>query len=424
MPILLSLDPKEANMREGGKTTLKRALRLGLSIQMLFFCILLPGPFRKSGRVAAEKLPNEKTALYLVISGEPDRDVFQIDRSTLLIAGQTGTGIKPSSSGFEYKDVNGDGLLDLLLLLNDDSAVRQAKGSRLTGATYNGVAIDGSWYVAERDSSRGTISRLFAGSIQTAVPSCTLGPFRRTIGEELFAGRLIPNGVASTCGVTKPCPGTDVTFDTGEDFNGFLDPFRVNMSTRPVCVTVTTTAFSCASGVHTTAILGDLVSFTDLCHGYAGDSGGGTGTGGTTTFSFTVPPGELYSLVFMGETPLAQCDDFGYTISISPCTVLCLQDDSTGDQISFSSSSPRGVYLFRSCQFQFFTLTGTGSVFKRGSIVTLTDPGNSGPRVLARFDESTKKGTASVIFPIINFRSTITDRNIADNSCTCSGSQP
>jgi hypothetical protein len=187
------------------------------------------------------------------------------------------------------------------------------------------------------------------------------------------------------------------------------------MSTSPACVTVTTTAIACASGVHTTAVVGDLINFVNMCDGYAGDSGVGTGASGTTSFSFTVPPGELYSLVFAGETPATPCAAFSYTISISPCSVQCIQDDSSGDQLTFSSE--RGTFLFRSCRLG-FTLTGRGTATRKASQVSLIDF-EPHLRVLAKYDESTKKGSASVVFFPSNFSTTIIDRNITDNTCEC-----
>jgi hypothetical protein len=399
------------------KSGLTNALRLALASQILFLCALPHGPTNSSGLAAAENFQLQKRATYLVICGEPDRDVAQINGQTVMIGAQAGPGIRPLARSGEYRDVNGDGLLDLLLLLTEDySTLRYTKGLQLTGSTYSGIPIGGSWYLADKDTATGAILSLSAGSVQAVQPGCTLGPFRGTFGDSPVGGRLIPNGISSTCGVTKPCPGTEVTIDTPlPDFNSFQDAFRVNQSTLPACVTVTTTAISCASGVHTTAILGDQISFVDMCAGYAGDSGSGTGTGGTTSFSFTVPPGELYSLVFVGETAATQCADFSYSISISPCSVLCIQDDSSGDHITFSSE--RGTFSFRSCQ-PGFTLTGAGTATRKGSLVTLTAY-EQRLRVLARFDESTKRGSASIVFFPFNFSTTITDRNITDNTCRC-----
>jgi hypothetical protein len=400
-----------------GRTKLTHPLKLALTTQLLFLCILPYSRVHISQLVAVEHSLSQKRASYLVICGEPNRDVSQIDCSTVMIGTKGRPLIRPLASSAEYLDVNGDGFLDVLLRLNEDySAIRGTTSLGLTGSMYSGMPIGDSWYVADRDTGTGAMLALYAGSIQAAQPTCTLGPFRGTFREIPAGGRLIPNGIASACGVAKPCPGTEVTADTPlPAFNFFMDGFRVNMSTSPVCVTVTTTAITCDSGVHTTAILGDAIYFLDQCAGYAGDSGVGTGTGGTTSFSFTVPPGELYSLVFAGETPATQCVDFSYTINISPCSVLCLQEDSSGDQITFSSE--RGTFLFRSCRFS-FTLTGRGTGSRRGSLVTLTDY-EPRLRVVARYDESTKRGSASVVYSPFNFSTTITDRNITDNTCQC-----
>ena len=398
------------------KTNLTPTFKLALSAQLLLLCILTYSQGHSSRLVAARNSVLQKTARYLVICGEPNRDVSQINSSTVMIGSAGGSDISPLASGAEYRDVNGDGFRDLLLPLNEGESTPGSIGAlRLTGSTYSGIPVGGSWYLADRDSGTGTILALHVGSVQSG-PTCSLGPFRKSFGDMPVAGRLIPNGIVSSCGVAKACPGTEVPVTNPQPlFNSVQDAFRTLMSTSPACVTVTTTAISCSSGVHTTAIIGDHINFSDMCDGYAGDSGVGTGPGGTTTFSFTVPPGELYSLVFVGETAGTQCADFSYSISISPCIVLCIQDDSTGDQITFSSE--RGTFLFRSCRFG-FTLTGAGTATRKGSQVTLLDY-EPRVRVVARYDESTKKGSASVVFIPTNFSATIIDRDITNNTCEC-----
>jgi hypothetical protein len=400
------------------KSNLTRMLRFALSIQILLLCVL-PYARGHSNRFSTMGSLPQTRAAYLVVCGDASSDVSQINASTLNISTQAGTIVKPTVTGLEYRDVNGDGIPDLLVRLNEDySTLRETKGL-LTGSTYSGVPVTSNWYLVERDTERGSILAMSAGSIQVVQPTCTLGPFTRAFRTDVpVAGRLIPNGIASSCGVVKPCPGTEITLGTpGPDFNSFQDTFRTNMSTVPVCITVLTTAVSCASGVHTTAIVGNQISFLDMCEGYVGDSGVGTGTAGTTTFSFNVPPGQLYSLVFTGETPGIQCAEFTYTISISPCTVRCVQDDTTGDLITFGGPDS-GFWQFRSCRFPGFTLTGAGTATRKGSVVTLTDY-ESLVRVVAQFDESTKRGSASIFFSPFNFSARITDRNITDNTCQC-----
>lgn len=95
---------------------------------------------------------------------------------------------------------------------------------------------------------------------------------------------------------------------------------------------------------------------------------------------------------------------------------ICLQDDSNGNIIQFSSAT--GAYLFTNCAG--LTLGGTGTVMIKGGVVTLTDT-RPDRRVLAKIDRSTNKGTASIQLVTSGKTFTITDRNTADNSCVCSG---
>jgi hypothetical protein len=93
---------------------------------------------------------------------------------------------------------------------------------------------------------------------------------------------------------------------------------------------------------------------------------------------------------------------------------LCLQDDSSGSIMQVNSIT--GDYLFTNCQG--VTVGGRGTITVKGSIATLQDSA-SDRRILARVDSSVMKGTATIqlFSPAITF--TITDRNTADNTCSC-----
>ena len=394
------------------------SLIFAFCIPLLFFSILpvLPKILAdNSSSQTHDDRSDKEMALSLVILGEPRLDVTQIEPSTVFVSRQE-TRIEPDFRRVEHKDINGDGLADLVFPLNGDHpGIGFTKGLKLSGSTYNGGSIEGSWYIAGADKRTGVTQVIFASETQTPQAGCTLGPFTRTIDNQPLAGRLIQNGIAASCSATKTCPGTEVAGGQGPFPNGIFDGPRFNMSTSPICVNVTTTALNCSSGVHTTAIVGDHIAFFNMCDGYAGDSGAGTGTNGSTSFSFTVPPGEIYSVVFVEQTLQAQCAQFTYTIGVSPCSILCIQDDTSRDSIRFSSTA--GTYEFTSCRY-FLTLTGRGTITRRGSVVTLTDY-SGGLRVLARFDEAVKKGSATIQYLPLNLSSTIIDRNISDNTCGC-----
>jgi 6-phosphogluconolactonase (cycloisomerase 2 family) len=93
---------------------------------------------------------------------------------------------------------------------------------------------------------------------------------------------------------------------------------------------------------------------------------------------------------------------------------LCIQDDSNGNILRVNSTT--GDYVFTNCSG--FSTGGRGTVTKKGNTLTLEH--NAGDRrVLARYDGSVKKATASVqIFPQ-GINATISDRNTADNTCAC-----
>jgi len=405
-------------MRPNRKMKRVTAFIFASCILALFFSIELT-PLAASFSSQGHEDPSDKDiAMSLVVLGAPLLDVSEIDPSTIYLSGKERTRVTPVRNDIQHKDVNGDNLPDLVFRL-EGVQPGAGTGLELSGSTYNGGSIKSSWYIASADKRTGAMRSIFPGRVLTPQAGCTLGPFTRSIGDEPLAGRLVQNGIVSSCDTTKTGPGTEVADGFGPFFNGTFDIPRFNMSANPICVTVTTTALTCASGVHTTAIVGDHISFFDMCDGYAGDSGVGTGTSGTTSFSFNVPSGQIYTLVFVEQTIQAQCAQFTYTLQISPCTVRCIQDDSSRDNIRFSPTF--GIYEFTSCRFA-FTLTGRGTITKRGTVVTLSDY-SGGIRVLARFDEAVGKGSAFVQYTPFNFSSVITDRNLSDNTCDCSSPQ-
>jgi serine protease len=93
---------------------------------------------------------------------------------------------------------------------------------------------------------------------------------------------------------------------------------------------------------------------------------------------------------------------------------MCLQNDSGGYIFLFNSAT--GEYQFTNCNG--FAIGGTGSLIKRGGIITLQDNA-SDRRVLARIDTSVKRGTASIHLLSQGRVFTIIDRNTANNTCAC-----
>ena len=109
---------------------------------------------------------------------------------------------------------------------------------------------------------------------------------------------------------------------------------------------------------------------------------------------------------------IAQCDVGAYEATAFD---ICPQDDSTGKLLQINSTT--GDYQFTNCSG--FTLNGTASLIKKGSILTLQHYA-ADRRVLARIDTSVNKSTASIQTFSQGTTFTITDRNIANNTCACS----
>ena len=119
---------------------------------------------------------------------------------------------------------------------------------------------------------------------------------------------------------------------------------------------------------------------------------------------FFIGSGSLPSLAAYPPKP---CSSFGNFD-------ICIQDDSSGSIVRINSTT--GDYQFANCSG--FTLSGMGSLIKRGGIVTLQDYA-ADRRVLARIDESVNRGTASIQVFSQGSTFTITDRNTANNTCAC-----
>ena len=91
---------------------------------------------------------------------------------------------------------------------------------------------------------------------------------------------------------------------------------------------------------------------------------------------------------------------------------ICIQDDGNNNVLRINSTS--GDYDFTNCSGS--TLSGTGVLTKRGSTITLQQYSGD-RRLLVRIDGAVNKATAYIQTQGMNF--TITDRNIADDTCAC-----
>ncbi|MEN3330718.1 MAG: serine protease [Blastocatellia bacterium] len=94
---------------------------------------------------------------------------------------------------------------------------------------------------------------------------------------------------------------------------------------------------------------------------------------------------------------------------------LCIQDESNGNLLQVNTST--GDYQFTNCAG--LTIGGKGTLTKRGNQITLQHNATD-RRVMASVDTSSKRATASVQFFSQGRTFSITDRNIANNPCSCS----
>jgi hypothetical protein len=106
-----------------------------------------------------------------------------------------------------------------------------------------------------------------------------------------------------------------------------------------------------------------------------------------------------------------RCDAGAYEAA-SPFD-LCIQDDSSGYKLKINSIT--GEYQFTNCAG--ITLNGTGTLNKRGNILTLQQYAID-RRVVATVDRGANKATASI--QTNGMTLTITDRNTANDTCACS----
>ena len=100
-----------------------------------------------------------------------------------------------------------------------------------------------------------------------------------------------------------------------------------------------------------------------------------------------------------------------FTVQSGPTYNKLLQDDSSGDQFRFNSTT--GEYIFSRCS-NGYSLSGTGSLTVHSSTYTLTH--NAGDRrVTASLDDAVHRGNASVQVFALGITFTIMDRNTLTN---------
>lgn len=147
------------------------------------------------------------------------------------------------------------------------------------------------------------------------------------------------------------------------------------------------------------------------------------GDSGKVQYDISIPSSTPIGTSFTVTITATKVDDTSiFNSAILNLTVegkifdVCLQDDSTGDKLQLNLTT--GDYEFTRCSPGGFTLTGTGTLSIKGSVVSLQ---HNAPdrRVLAKITNSPQKGTASIQVLSQGATFTITDRNTTNNTCAC-----
>jgi len=164
----------------------------------------------------------------------------------------------------------------------------------------------------------------FKGGISVmnfSLPTCTTPPatVNGTLDDSdtVQEGRLARNGLVSSCGTAKVCPGI---FGTG---NRRYDVLTFPNGTGAACATIATTATNTTAGgaILSVAYLNNyvppVVGMTDnICINYLGDPGASPAFNATNTFSVDVPANQTL-VVVVEETNAAQTPGSTYTVEVS-----------------------------------------------------------------------------------------------------------
>jgi HYR domain len=160
-----------------------------------------------------------------------------------------------------------------------------------------------------------------------------------TTGQQ--TGRILQNGVDSTCASPKTCPGVT---DTGTMFTFDAYQFQ-NTDSAPACVSVTLPP-SCGANqaIHPVAYLGSF-NPSSVCTNYLADFGQSVNLGAGGAFSFTVPAGAVFTLVLHEVGTLPGCSSYSFTTSgLVDCNqpLLCSSPTTLTGSITMSDPTQTG----------------------------------------------------------------------------------
>ncbi|HTG16750.1 MAG TPA: hypothetical protein VK747_15985, partial [Blastocatellia bacterium] len=168
-----------------------------------------------------------------------------------------------------------------------------------------------------------------------------------------------------------------------------------------------------ANGIQSEAYLGNFDP-NNICTNYLADFGFSL-IFSNASYSFIVPAGATFTVVFNENDPGTGCPNYKFTISGLPCFDICVQDDAGRGFIQISSFT--GSYSFTRCVKPAYSLTGTGTLTTSGCKILLNDQ-QSGRNVSSVVNPCTAKGNGTVAFTG-KPTTAISDTNIFDNTCTC-----
>ncbi len=184
-------------------------------------------------------------------------------------------------------------------------------------------AVSAAWLTvtaAQSTPTSTTVPPTSTPVVPTASPTACASPQLRTgsintgTGQQL--GRMIQDGIASSCAAPKTCAGVG-SQTTPYHYVSF--PFT-NSSATTACVTVYVDAMSCTgtNSIFSAAYLGSFEPL-NACANYLGDIGSAPNP--TGSYSFNVPPGVTFVVVVHENTHMAGCSNFSITVSGLGCSV-------------------------------------------------------------------------------------------------------
>ena len=313
--------------------------------------------------------------------------------------------------------IDTDGVAVLLTIDNSITAIRAAEASCLTAVST------GTYFVRVKHfSAAGT------GTYELMVATCSGGPggcpsqeFSATLGTGSAAahgqqlGRLFRDGITSSCDSPKTC---SIFTNTGlRTFDAYT--FR-NSGNAPACVRVDFQS-NCgsANGIQSAAYLGSF-NPNNICLNYLADFGFSL-IFSDASYSFIVPAGATFIVVFNENDPGAGCPNYKFTISGLPCFDFCVQDD-VNPSIFIKISTTTGAYEFTDCR-KGIVFGGTGVVSIFFCKIELTDAGPDPKRPDRSIDvlinPCTRRGDASVRPPGTFNTTKIGDSDVFNNTCEC-----